>query len=242
MIKLREKSEIWFAVIHIIVYVVLLSIADKISNIVGVQKSITLPVCIILSAAIYMFVKRNKLMEYYGLCKGKYNLKRLLFFIPMIIIATRNLWNGITLNLGILETVLYAVSMLFVGFLEEIIFRGYLFKSMCRSNVKTAVIFSSITFGMGHIVNLLNGRDPIETFMQIIYATAIGFMLTIFFLKSGSIIPCIIFHGFINASSIIGVQPEMTVNLIFNLIITVISIAYAIYLIKTVFDKNVTNT
>ncbi len=159
----------------------------------------------------------------------------------MIVLSTINLWNGVALNLNILETVLYAVSMLFVGFLEEIIFRGYLFKAMCKGNVKTAVIVSSITFGMGHIVNLLNGSAPFETLMQIVYATAIGFMLTIFFLKSGSIIPCIIFHGFLNATSIIGVQPENTVRLIFNVIITVLSIAYAVYLLRAVPDKKETN-
>lgn len=242
MVKMREKSEVWFAVINIIAYVVLFSVADRMSEIVGVQKSITLPVGIILSVVIFMFVKKSNLMEYYGLCRGKYNLKKWLFFIPMIVIGTTNLWNGVTLNHGIMETVLYAVSMFFVGFLEEIIFRGYLFKAMCRNNVKTAVIVSSITFGMGHIINLLNGRAPLETFMQIIYATAIGFMLTVFFIKSDSIIPCIIFHGFFNASSIIGVQPEMTVNIISNIIVIVIAIAYSIYLFKTVFYKNEKNT
>ena len=58
MKKLREKSEIWFAVLHIIAYVVLFSAADDVSKAMGVQKCITLPVCIIFSIVIFLFVKR----------------------------------------------------------------------------------------------------------------------------------------------------------------------------------------
>ena len=49
------------------------------------------------------------------------------------------------------------VSMLFVGVLEEVIFRGLLFLAMAKDSMKAAVIVSSVTFGMGHIVNLLSG-------------------------------------------------------------------------------------
>ena len=64
--------------------------------------------------------------------------------------------------------------MINIGFLEEIIFRGFLFKMLEKDNVKTAIIVSSITFGMGHIVNLLNGADLVPTLLQVCYALAIG--------------------------------------------------------------------
>ena len=47
--------------------------------------------------------------------------------------------------------------MLCVGFLEEVIFRGLLFTAIARNNIKSAVIISSVTFGIGHIINLFNG-------------------------------------------------------------------------------------
>ena len=78
--------------------------------------------------------------------------------------------------------------MLNIGFLEEIIFRGFLFKMMEKNNVKTAIIVSSITFGIGHIVNLLNGAELIPTLLQVCYAIAIGYMLVMVFYKSKSII------------------------------------------------------
>ncbi len=67
--------------------------------------------------------------------------------------------------------------------MEEVIFRGFLFKAICKTNVKQAIIISSVTFGFGHIVNLLNGRDIPETLIQICYAVAIGFLFYNYFYK-----------------------------------------------------------
>ena len=53
--------------------------------------------------------------------------KKYLHFIPLVIIASINLFCGVQLNLTVIESVLYVVSMLCVGFLEEVIFRGFLF-------------------------------------------------------------------------------------------------------------------
>ena len=68
--KLYEKSEIWFAVAWIIVYVVLASIGDNMSMSIGLMKSVTLPILIVLSVVLYLFVKKNGLSEKYGLCKS----------------------------------------------------------------------------------------------------------------------------------------------------------------------------
>ncbi len=69
------------------------------------------------------------------------------------------------------------MMMIFVGFLEEIIFRGFLFRGIAKDNLKEAVIISSVTFGIGHIVNLLNGYDILKNSIQIVFAVAVGFML-----------------------------------------------------------------
>ena len=53
--------------------------------------------------------------------------------------------------------VCHIILMLCVGFIEEVIFRGFLFKAIAKDNVKTAIIISSVTFGVGHLVNLVNG-------------------------------------------------------------------------------------
>ena len=61
--KLYAKSEIWFAVAWIIAYVVLASIGDNISADLGIEKIVTLPIQIALSAILYFFVRKNGLTE-----------------------------------------------------------------------------------------------------------------------------------------------------------------------------------
>ena len=181
MRKIYDKNELNFALIWIGVYVVVCSVADSISNTIGVAKIVTTPLCIVMTAMIYLWICRNGLQEKYGLCKFKGEAKTYLYFVPLVLLVSTNLWYGVRLNLSIFETVLYVISMLCVGFLEEVIFRGFLFQAMCKNNVKQAIVISSITFGIGHIVNLLSGSGTMETVMQICYATAIGFLFTILF-------------------------------------------------------------
>jgi len=119
-----------------------------------------------------------------------------------------------------------------IGFLEEIIFRGFLFKMMAKDNVKLAIIVSSVTFGVGHIINLFNGASLIPTLLQIMYATSGGFLFVIIFYKSNSLWPCIITHSLINALSIFNnVENTLSIYIApFFLLIT--SLLYSIYIIK----------
>lgn len=133
-----------------------------------------------------------------------------------------------------LDTFLFIVCMLFIGFLEEIIFRGFLFKALSRKNVRSALLISSVTFGMGHIVNLLNGADFLPTLLQIGYATAIGFLFTVLFLKTKSLWPGILAHAVINATSLFAVEGNGSIQLISSLVMVVLSVGYALYLLRIV--------
>jgi len=204
MNKIYEKNELNFALIWIGIYVVSLSVADSISASLGIEKIVTAPLCIVLTAIMYFWIRKNGLKEKYGLCKFQGNLKQYLYFIPLVIIASTNVWWGVKLNVTVLETVFYIISMLCVGFLEEVIFRGFLFKALCKDNLKTAIIISSVTFGFGHIVNLLNGKELVTTLVQICYAVAVGFGFTILFYKGKSLWPCIITHSVVNSLSAVA--------------------------------------
>ncbi len=231
MKKLREKSEIWFAVISIIIYVVSFSVADSLSPSLGMEKSVTLIWSVVMLAAMLIFIGKNKLSEYYGLSKGEYKVGKWLLFVPLIAVTSTNFWNGLTLSENIIETVVCAAAMGIAGIIEEIIFRGYLFKAMSRDNVKSAIIVSSLTFGIGHIVNLLNGAELVPTLLQLCYAAAVGFMFTVIFYKSKSIILCAVSHFIVNASSVFALESDMRFQLISCAVITVISAGYGIYLL-----------
>jgi len=154
MKKIFERNQTIFSVLWIVIYVVSLSIADNISRSIGVEKLITLPVSILLFIVIIAWISKNNLRQYYGLCLIKgFDFKKYLYFLPLVIISTPNLWNGVTMRFAVKETILYALSMIMVGFLEEIIFRGMLFQALKIENVYRAIIVSSLMFGVGHIVN-----------------------------------------------------------------------------------------
>ena len=236
MNRLYRKNELTFAIIWIVVYVVGLSLADQLSASLGVEKLITVIVCMIMTGILINWMKRNDLFKEYGLCKSQIEAKRLLYYIPLGFMASINLWFGISLNLSLLETIFYIISMLLVGFLEEIIFRGLLFKAMCKDNVKSAIIVSSVTFGIGHIVNLINGSgaDLFSNLLQVGYAIAAGFLFTIIFYKTKSLIACIVTHGVLNALSIFANEAASTTGWKITTAIALAGISglYAIYNMK----------
>ena len=240
--KLYQKSQIWFAVAWIIAYVVLASLGDNLSEEIGVSKALTLPILVALSVTLFVFVKKNGLFEEYGICKPQISGAKMLYYVPLIILLTANLWYGVALNSSPIETVLYILSMFCVGFLEEMIFRGFLFKAMAKNGVKSAIIVSSITFGIGHIVNLINGSgaDFLPTLLQVIYAVAIGFTFVMIFYKTKSLIACILVHGIFNSLSAFSNQAVITPNrqIVSGLIIAVISAGYALYIALAVKKDN----
>lgn len=232
MKRLYVKNELFFSLFWIIVYVVLFSTADSISIILGITKIITAPISVIMTIFLLIWIKKNHLTYKYGLCKAKICYYKYIYFIPLIIISSSSLWGGVEIHFNAFETVSYIISMLCVGIIEEIIFRGFLFKALCKNNMKPAVVISSITFGIGHIVNLFNGAAAFETLLQICSAIAIGFLFTIIFYKINSIIPCIISHSTINSLSVFADDVSAIFNIAITVIVTTLSFVYAIWILN----------
>ena len=242
MKKFYEKTELGFALAWIGIYCVLMSVGDNLSASIGIEKIITLPIAAVLSIVMFVFVKENGLFEKYGLCKSKTPAKKMIYYFPIIVLLTANLWHGVRMNMSLMETMFYVSSMLCVGFLEEMIFRGLLFNAMLKDSSKTAIIVSSITFGMGHIINLINGSgaELISNLMQVVYASAVGFMFVMMYCKSKSLIICIATHGIFNAISVfsneVNVTNEMRMlptlqgELISCVLLVLISGGYAVYI------------
>ena len=233
MDRLYKKSELDFALVCIAAYVVLFSLADSLSASVGVPKLVTAPMGILLVLLVLGFIQKHGLWQRYGLCAFRGSARMSLCFLPLFLIASVNLWNGITPWASPAETVLFLLSMACAGFLEEVIFRGFLFRALCRDNVKLAVLVSSVTFGLGHIVNLLNGQDLIPTLLQICYATAVGFLFTVLFYKGKSLLPCITAHAATNCLGILAVDASSPLREgLTAALLCFVSLAYALWIIK----------
>lgn len=237
MKKLYEKSELAFAIVWIVVYCVLQSVANPLNKIVGTDYSISTVFCVIQTVFLLVFILKNDLRKRYGLSKSPVPAWRFLFYVPLIVLASGNLWNGVALKFSAAATACRIVCMLCVGFLEEVIFRGLLFEAIAKDNVKSAIVISSVTFGIGHIVNLFNGSgmDIVNNLCQIVFAIAVGFLLVTLYYRGGSLFPCIIVHSAINTLGTFANDADLTTEtqLIHLTILIVITVVYTLILTKT---------
>ena len=94
MNKLFEKHETLFCILLIVIYVVLNSYCIQNFGAADYRSTIINTVFSIFLVVLMMKLKR---LNYYGISKVK-NPKKYLYFIPLIIISTVNLWNGIRIN------------------------------------------------------------------------------------------------------------------------------------------------
>lgn len=225
MKELFKKKETLFTILLIVIYVVLNSYCI---NSFGTTSYITTIINTLISVLLIVLIKTLDRTKYYGLTKVK-NSRKHLYFIPLLIIGTVNIWNGFNINNTPKEILFYILTMINVGFIEEIIFRGFLFKMIEKDNLNKAIIISSLTFGIGHIVNLLNGATLIPTLFQICYAISLGYLFVTVFIKSKSLLPCIITHSLINSLAIFNVQNELSTYLI-PVILIIISLNYSFYI------------
>ena len=233
MKKIFEKHETLFCILLIVLYVIINSFCV---NSFGFTSCVGFIVNTVFSLSLIGIILALNGASYYGL-RGVRDSKKYLYFIPLVIIASVNLWNGININNSKSEIVFHVLTMINIGFIEEIIFRGFLFRMMEKQNVKGAIHISAITFGIGHIVNLLNGADLVPTLIQICYAISIGYLFVIIFCKSKSLIPCIITHSITNSLSIFSVENTLSLY-IAPLVLTILPILYALYLTKKIGEKH----
>ena len=241
MKKLYEKNELNFAIVWIVVYCVLQSLANPLNKAIGVAYAASSAFCVLQTVVLFAFIRKNNLQKRYGLCKSPVPACRFLYYVPLVVLASGNLWNGISLNYTPVETVCRIICMLCVGFLEEVIFRGLLFESIAKDNVKSAVIISSVTFGIGHIINLFNGSgmDLVDNLCQIVFAIAVGFLLVTIFYRGGSLLPCILVHSAINTLGTFANDANLTteMHLLHLVVLIAVTVVYTLILTRTLPKK-----
>lgn len=227
MKKNFRKYELLISILLIIIYVV--SNSYCIQNF-GITDYRSLSLNTLLSIIIIVFIIINNLGNYYGLTNFP-NLKKYLYFSPLILMISMNLWNGININNTKLEILFYILNMINIGFIEEIIFRGFLFKSLEKEGINSAIIITSISFGIGHIINLINGAPVISTIIQICYAITGGYLFAIILYKSKSLWPCIITHSLINSLSIFNIDNILSIYIV-PIFLILVSLIYSMYINK----------
>ncbi len=246
MKKLYEKNELTFTIVWIVIYCVLQSFANPLNEKIGIEYSASALFCVLQSFILFLFIWKNHLLKRYGFCKSSVPARRFLYYVPLILLATGNLWNGIAVNDSLSDTVCRIICMLCVGFIEELIFRGFLFQAIAKDNIKSAIIISSVTFGIGHLVNLLNGSgmDLVNNLCQIFFAISVGFLFVTIFYRGGSLLPCILTHSAINSLNTFANEAGFTMGkqMIHIFAMILITAAYTLILTKTLPKNPSTDT
>lgn len=238
MRKLYEKSEIWFAVAWIMIYVVIMG---NLRSHFGDESLYSMLAVLVIAGVLTVFLVGNRMTQKCGLVLWT-DSKKYLYFIPLLLLCTVNLWFGVCLQYSAGKQIVAVMTMALAAYVEEIIFRGLLFRAIEKESVKQAVVISAVTFGAGHIVNLLTGQGGLNTFLQMGYAIAIGFAFVMVFYKSGSLVPCIATHAIVNVTSKfsnhnISEQAETFWGYAGPLFIVLVAGGYALYLRNVSKDK-----
>lgn len=228
----KKKSEMFGVLSRIIVYVIVMSLFESIYADHSGQAWRVIPAAIILGLLLAGMARNNDFSTLGFTSPTQLPWRKVLFLLPFVIVATANLWHGAVLRYAPLDTVWYIIAMLCIGFVEEILFRGYLLHLLLKRSTGLAVLISSLTFALGHIVNLANGAEIVPTLLQLVYALAIGLMLSVFVVKTGHLLPCCLFHGVFNALAAFSneVGQAMGYQIAVCAIISLFSAGYAVYL------------
>lgn len=238
MTKLMEKKPVLHAVLWIMIYIVLVNIGEALSEQMSVAHLATSVLLLAMSVVLVWYLKKNKRFAQLGFQKGKkQDLPKTLFYIPLILLAFIQFVAGIDPLLTFTQIAGSSILMIGTGFIEELLFRGFLFQGICdKSNVNRGILISGITFGIWHIVNVLRGYGFKELAGQILVAIAVGIALALLVAITKNLVPGILFHIVFNISGTITKQ-ESPMQTYLLIAIFALAVSYACYLFRFVHEQ-----
>jgi len=162
----------------------------------------------ILIVVIFALIKKFRQIDFTGLNNWKKlkNVQALIFVTAFIMMGLSQNWNTY-INTEFELLILFAISTITVGIVEELAFRGTIFPLFIKSFKKAkrpiivSAVLSSLMFGLVHFINLFSQTENlIGITSQVFFATAIGVFFCGLMIRTENIlIPCII-HALINFS------------------------------------------
>ena len=236
MRKLQDTKPLLHALIWIGIYIVAVNIGDILGDVLQFPE-LTSFVLIALSIVLIIYLRAAGRLGFYGLRRVQPGtLSLTLFYIPLFATVLVPFAQGLAPGLT-LRTVIFAVLLMAgVGFVEEVLFRGFLLQALRASEPLTrAILISGVTFGIGHILNLLRGYSIVDQILQIIAAVLVGIVLSYCAVLTGSILPGIVFHALFNVSSSLT-NSSVLGDAISVAVTSIVMIAYILVLQKRLAD------
>ncbi|GAB6992303.1 CPBP family intramembrane glutamic endopeptidase [Paenibacillus pini] len=191
-----KKHPIWTVVIVELLLLIIMFAAGAYATIKKVDDA-TLPVLIAfipIAIALIIYLSWKRRWRYMGFRPLLEIPKRgWLYYLPFVAVLAAISASGFK-EVTSSELLYFLGFTLLVGFVEETVYRGLILKALLNKSIPTAVITSSVLFGITHLLNMLSGQNLLDTIMQIIYALLIGAALSLLIIKNNNILPLILFH------------------------------------------------
>lgn len=185
----------------------------------------------ILSIALLVYVaKSGTAATYWVKSPEGGTLPSALYLAPLFAVAFFQYAKGIDPQLDLGAVAAAVLLVVCVGFIEELLFRGFLLRALReKGSLNRAVLISGATFGIGHIINLANGYSGADQLIQMVAAVVIGIALAYCVALTGSILPGVAFHALFNLSGTVTVASTSMDTYILGAVI-VVMVPYILYL------------
>lgn len=125
-----------------------------------------------------MIRSRFRLLDYGFRCNEKESTRKVWWYVPLVVIEIIPIAvNGFSSEITAIQYIILVFFTIAVGFNEEIFFRGLAFKFMAGKGIRSAIIWSSVVFGILHLANAFNGKSLVYLFLQMAFAFLVGVVL-----------------------------------------------------------------
>jgi len=229
--KLYQNKAVSHSLVWLAIYLVLNTITGNIAGSMDIDTNMVSAIPNLALAIIcFYYLRSTGIADDIGLLtKPTERASVMLYYIPLLALPFLNLIYGINSSLSATDVAFILAMYIGVGFMEEVIFRGLMFKALVKKwNRYIVITFISFTFAVGHIVSMVAvGQSGLDTVFQIINAFVVGFMFMSVILASGNLTICIITHilyNFLANISMVGNTHKEIIAV--NFLITVLYFVY----------------
>lgn len=232
MRHLYEKNEVRHFLVWLAIYLGLSIVAINIGAALGIgeHEIVALPL-LVLAVVMLVYFRRTGIGPEIGLgTPAAVSAPRMWFYLPLLVLVGFPLITGVRDDLTALAVAAIVVHYAASGFLEEVLFRGLLLRALLKEGRPLwAVVISSLTFGIGHVISVLIGQSGQDTVFQIINATVVGLLFTLVVLATGNLTAVIIAHILYNIIATLSHTGQDAALILPGLVILVVYGAWLLF-------------
>ena len=129
------------------------------------------------------------------------------FFVVLVVVPIVLRFAGIDYAGYGIDVVITALFVgLFIGFVEEILYRGIVVKILRSAGHRewTVAVVSSLIFALSHSINLISGMPVLTVALTVLFTFGFGMMMYLVMRVTGNIIWAMLIHAMTDPTTFLG--------------------------------------